>query len=307
MRNPTRIACLLAGAILLLHTSSALSGELAITFDDAPRSGTEVFDGQQRTDALLESLRKAGVAEAMFFVVSSNIKDDNRNRLEKYAQQGHVLASHSHTHISANQSSIADFIADVATANRVLSSLDGYQPYFRFPYLHRGATPEDRQAIKVELAALGQLDGYVTIDNYDWYMDALLQDALREGRSVDYEALERIYVEVLWNCIEFYDQLAIEALGRSPKHVLLLHENDLAAMFVDKLVEHARRQGWQIIPATSAYQDEIAEFDAAAVAGNQGRIAAIAQANGIASTQSRHESESEEFLQELFEREKIFK
>jgi len=75
----------------------------------------------------------------------------------------------------------------------------------------------------------------------------------------------------------------------------------------DALIEHARAQGWQIIPARSAYQDEIAEFDAAAVAGNQGRIAAIAQANGIASTQSRHESESEEFLQELFEREKIFR
>ncbi|MFT7559619.1 MAG: hypothetical protein ACI93R_001531 [Flavobacteriales bacterium] len=51
-------------------------------------------------------------------------------------------------------------------------------------------------------------NGCVTIDNFDWYMDSLLQVALSEGRAPDYEALKTIYVTVLWESIKFHVDIA---------------------------------------------------------------------------------------------------
>ena len=49
-------------------------------------------------------------------------------------------------------------------------------------------------------------------------------------------ALRDLYVETLVGAADFTDRIAIETIGRSPAHVILLHETDLAAMFVDDLL-----------------------------------------------------------------------
>lgn len=49
-------------------------------------------------------------------------------------------------------------------------------------------------------------------------------------------------IEVLWDAVKFYDKLAKEVLGRSSKHVLLLHENDLAALFVGDLAKFLQKK-----------------------------------------------------------------
>ena len=71
--------------------------------------------------------------------------------------------------------------------------------------------------------------------------------------------------------------MAKEVLGRSPKHVLLLHENDLAALFIKDLIKHIRESGGKIISPAEAYKDPIADFIPNVLMNNQGRIAAIAK------------------------------
>ncbi|MFM7378762.1 MAG: polysaccharide deacetylase, partial [Erythrobacter sp.] len=49
--------------------------------------------------------------------------------------------------------------------------------------------------------------------------------------------------------------LARRTLGRSPPHVMLLHETDLAALFIADLVAELRKDDWTIITADEAYGD----------------------------------------------------
>ncbi len=51
------------------------------------------------------------------------------------------------------------------------------------------------------------------------------------------------------------DDLAVKILGRSPKHVLLLHERDITVMFLEDLVAEIKKQGWKIIDAAEAFED----------------------------------------------------
>jgi len=160
-------------------------------------------------------------------------------------------------------------------------------------------TKADRDAIRQALAERGYMNGYVTVDNYDRYLDRLWQTALREKKKIDYDKLRQIYLEHLWKSIAFYDQMARQAIGRSPKHVLLLHENDLAALYVDELVALLREKGWKIISPTEAYTDPIATNVPEVLLNNQGRVAAIAKANGYPGLLSQ-DSEDEAFLEKLF-------
>ena len=70
-------------------------------------------------------------------------------------------------------------------------------------------------------------------------------------------ALRDLYVETHVEAAEFANALMIRAIGRSPAHVMLLHETDLAALFVGDLVAGLRAKGWTIVTADAAYADPI--------------------------------------------------
>ena len=171
--------------------------------------------------------------------------------------------------------------------------------------LDEGKTVAVRDSIRKALQDMGYVNGYVTVDNYDWYMNKLFQDAVKAGKQVHYDRLRQAYVTILFDVITFYDRLAVMVLGRSPKHVLLLHENDLAALFIDDLVMHIRDNGWTIIPPGEAYADPIADHVPDVLFNNQGRVAAIAAEQGYESP-LRHISEDVKYLDHYFETGNIF-
>ena len=75
-----------------------------------------------------------------------------------------------------------------------------------------------------------------------------------KGEKINLENLKKLYVDHMWSAIMFYDQVAAEYLGRSPKHILLLHDIDTTALFIDDLVKYIRKKGWEIISPLEAYQ-----------------------------------------------------
>ena len=188
-----------------------------------------------------------------------------------------------------------------------MEKFDNFIPLYRYPFLHHGNSREIRDRIREHLQNLGYGIGYVTVDNYEWYMDSLLQNALTEGKKVDYEALKKVYITTLWETIIFYDTIARQTLGRSPKHILLVHENDITALYIGELVEHIRSQGWKIISPQDAYADPIASIVPDVLFNGQGRVAAIARGQGWKRQHLVHEAEDEEYLEELFECQNVFK
>ena len=275
--------------------------QVALTFDDPPLPDTAVLTGVKRTEKIIDALRDGGVTGAMFFSVASRIDDVSVSRMHSYANAGHVIASHSNTHPNLHSVGTEAFVKDVRQAHLVLEALPGFEPWFRYPYLNEGNSVEQRDEVRISLDKLGYRQGYVTIDNYDFYIDRLLREAVESGRAFDLEAAQELYVGMLLGAAEHYDEIACAWLGRSPAHVLLLHENDAAALFLPRLISVFRHRGWQIIPALEAYKDPIADRLPDTLVLGQGRVAALAAEAGADPMTLRHEGEDTDVLRAEFE------
>ena len=300
------LAQFVALLVLILAANTARAGEspkrIAFTFDDAPRSAGALMSAEERTTMLLDSLAKGEVEGAMFFATTRNLErrgEEGERRLRQYVEAGHTLANHTHTHASVNRTSAEDFLEDVAEAKRRLEPFPGNTPYFRFPYLDEGDTEAKRDAVRAGLEKMGLAQGYVTVDNYDWYLQALFDEAIRAGVPMDLDGWKSLYVEMLVSAVRHYDAMAVESLGRSPAHVLLLHENDLAALFIDELAAAIRDEGWEIIPAVEAYEDPLARMEPDTMRLSQGRVAAHASIAGVPDERLRHPLESRSELRSL--------
>lgn len=289
-----------------LWSIANVAGEIALTFDDAPMSSGKYFSGTERTNQLIKSLSQSGVPQVAFFCNSNRLDSEGRARLFMYAQQGHILANHSHSHPDIRSTVVSQYIKDIQEGHDRLSNFPNYRKWFRFPFLQEGSNDLDRDAIREYLKDQGFRNGYVTVDTYDWYMDASLQKAIKKKMKIHTDRLCAAYVESLWDGIQFYDYIAQTVLQRSPKHVLLLHENDLAALCVSGLIEYIKKQGWKIISPTEAYSDPIALIEPKTLYLNQGHIVAIAKDKGfsgpvVTKWESKQEVDAEFSRRKVFE------
>jgi peptidoglycan-N-acetylglucosamine deacetylase len=291
---------LILAIALALAAAPATAREIAITFDDAPTNDTAYMMGEERTKRLIAALKAADIKQAAFFCVPRGKSGAELARLAAYAAAGHVIANHSNTHRNLRTLSAEEYLADIAAADASLKDMKNFRPWFRFPFLSEGDTREKRDAVRAGLKAMNYTQGYVTVDNYDWYLNALANNARKAGQSIDEAALRDLYVELLLEAVEFYDAVAVKTLGRSPRHVLLLHENDLAALFVGDLTAALRKKGWTIVGADAAYDDPIATTEPDTMFLNQGRVAAIAHTKGTKPMELVHPREDEAVLDSIF-------
>ncbi|MFN4096953.1 MAG: polysaccharide deacetylase family protein [Sphingomonas sp.] len=254
------VAALLA--CLLLALPVAAQKRIALSFDDAPRGAGAFLDPDDRAQKLTAALKRAGVAQAVFFVNPDNIgksgHGDGLANLDRYVKAGHVLANHSWSHPKLGSTDADAYLADVDRAEAWLKPRPGYRPWFRFPFLDEGGRDKvKRDAIRVGLKARGLINGYVTAESSDWNIESLTIAAKQAGKTIDMKALRDLYVESHVEAAEFYEGLALKTLGRSPAHVMLLHETDIAALFIGDLVKALKARGWSIVTADEAYADPL--------------------------------------------------
>lgn len=258
----TRLLVLIASC--LLATAANAGKRIALTFDDVPRDRGAFMTPDERTAKLIAGLKRAGVRQAAFFLNPGSLaKPDGvggESRIRAYVAAGHAIANHSFSHPHLNQLSPAEFLADVDAAGAWLKGRKGSRPWFRFPFLDEGGSDKaKRDAVRAGLRARGLRNGYVTVDGSDWNLEALTVEAQRAGKAIDMAALRDLYVSTMVEAANFYDDLAKRTNGRSPAHVLLLHETDLAALFVPDLVAALKRDGWTITTADKAFSDPISK------------------------------------------------
>lgn len=284
-------------SILSLNISAK---EISFSFDDAPRGDGAYYSGAQRAKILVDELQKSNVPQAIFYANPGKVSNPALlERLNFYKKSGHLIGNHTFDHLSADQNSTEIFIDNVWQADQFLRNKELFSPYFRFPYLQRGKTLPKILRIQNELEQMGLLDGYVTIDTYDFYMDRIFQDALLKNQKISIKNLKKFYVEILMTSINFYNDLAIKVLGRSPKHVILLHENDLSALCLGDLIKRLKAEDWKIISPIEAYTDKDLNTLPKVLVHNQGRIAAKAIELGFEGVVNSG-VESKEAIDELF-------
>ena len=254
------LATALAAFVLLaLAPGAAAQKRIALTFDDAPRAVGAFFTKQERAKRLIAGLKEARVEQAAFFVNPGNVREAGDEALvDGYARAGHVIANHSFSHPHLNRLAAADYLADVDKAEAWLAPRPGHRPWFRYPFLDEGGKDKaKRDAVRAALATRGLTNGYVTAEGSDWNMEQLAINAKKAGKTIDMEGLRDLYVETHVQAADFADALMLRTIGRSPVHVMLLHETDLAALYIADLVRALRTDGWEIVTADTAYADPL--------------------------------------------------
>jgi peptidoglycan/xylan/chitin deacetylase (PgdA/CDA1 family) len=257
----------LIAALLLIFAAAPATADkrIAFTFDDVPRGRGAFFTPDQRTIRLIAGLHQAGVKQAAFYIVPGQIGHDDgvggEQRIEAYVAAGHVIADHSFTHPHLSELSVADYLANVDQAEAWLKGREGRRPWFRYPFLDEGGADKVKvAAVRAALKARGLHNGYATVDGSDWNIEALTADAVKAGKKIDMDALRDLYVSTMVGAADFADQLAFKTWHRQPAQVIVLHETDIAALFIPDLVAALRKDGWKIITADQAYADPISKL-----------------------------------------------
>jgi peptidoglycan/xylan/chitin deacetylase (PgdA/CDA1 family) len=291
--------------VLAAVPAAAQDKRIAISFDDIPRHQGGFMTPDERTVRLIAGLHEAGVEQAGFFVTTGNLDEHygkgGEARIRAYVAAGHVIGNHSHSHTWLWNGDVAAYIADLDKAEAWLVDKPGKRPWYRFPYLDEGRDPARRDALRAALRERGLFNAYVTVDNYDWAVDGLASKAIEEGRTIDLTNLGQLYVETIVDTAEFNDRIARETLGRSPAHVLLLHETDLNALFIVDLVRGLRDAGWTIVTMDEAYRDPIARMEPDTLHLGGGRVSALAHVAGREPESLVHGRTDESELARLFE------
>lgn len=245
---------------LLLIVSTLSAKEIALTFDDAPMPSTKHFTSEARTKKLIKKLKDLKVPPVMIFANPCK-RDDTASvvaQLKKYTDAGHFIGNHTCTHPRLDDVGYDVFSKDAEKADKILRPLfKGKTVYFRFPYLNEGKDVEIQKKMRGWRRLNGYQDGYVSVDDDDYVFSQTINQAKDAGKKIDYKKVESLFVKHVMGAVNFYDDLAVKTLGRSPKHVLLLHEMDATVLFVDALVKELRAQGWTIISIEDAYKDTL--------------------------------------------------
>jgi peptidoglycan/xylan/chitin deacetylase (PgdA/CDA1 family) len=283
--------------------AEAAEKRIAFSFDDVPRHPGAFFTLGERTQRLIEALEEGGVEQAAFFVTTGNIEDSRggESRIARYVAAGHVIANHSDEHRHLSETQAETYLADIDRAQGWLAGREGARPWFRYPFLDEGREHFDRRdAVRAGLAERGLSNGYVTIDGYDWFYDDATTRAIDEGRKVDLEALGDLFVESHVGAANFFDGLARKTFGRSPVHVMLLHETDVTALFLPRLIATLKADGWTLVPVDEAYADPIAELQPK-VPSAQGTIVELAAWQRGLPAPRWYERNNERVVQALFD------
>ncbi len=271
---------IIVSLLLLLAPARGFADEVAISFDDAPKSDDHVMTGHERTSRIIEQLKEENV-QAIFFINTRTWSDKARAQVQSYVDAGHLVANHTSDHADYQKVGLKDFLKQVDQADQMIRSFSTFRPLFRYPFLNEGIDLASRDAARRALQKRGYREGYVTVDTNDWYFEKRLQEAIERGDTVDRRKLKKVYFQYLLDALAFYDDLAMRTLGRSPRHVILLHENDINALYLKELLQEIRKKGWTIISPDEAYIDALAKEEPQGLYSNNGRIAALADERGI--------------------------
>lgn len=223
---------------------------IALTIDDHPLPTTPLFTAEQRAERAIHACA-VHKCKAAFFCVGT---DEGLERLNRH---GHYLANHSLTHRHLSSISLEEFAQDLLAMEGLLAPFENFRPWFRYPYLdygnrtYLGGSHEKYTAAKQLLEELGYVHGYVTINTFDWHINRRLLEAVCDGRAIDLNALKEVYVHLVERWCTYF----IEAYPEDVVHTLLLHANDLNALYLDDVLTMIEENGWTLVDPELAFAD----------------------------------------------------
>ncbi|HEV2082613.1 MAG TPA: polysaccharide deacetylase family protein [Brevundimonas sp.] len=251
------LAGLACGAAAAVPAAAGDRPRLAVTIDDFRFDDGPLVSADTRHHGILDALYFERI-KAAGFVTGKHVETvEARAHLQSWAESGHFVANHTYSHAYYGGAAPGDLGADVDRAAALIVDLPTWRPWFRFPYLAEGRTAESRDRMREVLHTRGLMNGHVTVDASDWYVNQRLLARLEKEPGADVMPYGAYLVRHLLDRAAFYDGLARAVLGRSPAHTLLIHHNLTTALFLPMVLKAFRDAGWSLIDADEAFADPV--------------------------------------------------
>lgn len=236
---------------------------VSFTFDDGNTSDLASFRFEKWNKMILSHLGKENL-KAVFFVTGRNKLDEKgKVLLKSWNDEGHKIANHSFSHPNFNseQNTPSIFENQLKRTDSIISNLSNSVKLFRFPYLKEGQNRSKVDSIRKILADNNYLNGYVTIDASDWYVDQRLIGRIKEVEfeKTEIDKFRDFYLSHIMERANYYEKLSYEMNERHINHTLLLHHNLASALFLGDLIKKLKEEGWELVNADKAYTDKIFE------------------------------------------------
>ena len=269
---------------MVFATSQAGAQSVCLSFDDGPDiTQTEPMTPSERNAALLIALNAKKVSSILFV---AGVRVDSKEGLalvRDWGEAGHLIANHTYSHgyFPAKKWPLEAFEADTLKNEALLKGFPNYTRLFRFPFLKEGDTKEKRDGFRQFLKAHDYRVGCVSIDASDWYYDQRLRAWLKAHPKADPALFKKPYLDHLWGRAQYYDGLSNRVLGRSVKHVLLLHHNLINALFISDVIELFREKGWEIIDPMKAFADPVYAREPKVLPAGESILWSLAKQRGV--------------------------
>lgn len=270
-------------SLSLAMSSFTHAKDIALSFDDG-------LNPQQNPKAALinqQILTQLNEQQIKSIVFPSLIKIGDyqgKQLIANWGKDGHIIGNHSALHQNLNKDTVSTkhYIQAIIDADTILNTLPNYQRIYRYPFLKQGNTTEKRDAVYLWLNQNHYKIGAVSIDASDWFYNRKYLDYAKQADTAKLERLKQAYITHLLDRASYYDQLAVHTLQRSPKHVLLLHVNQINAAFLADMITAFEQADWTFVSAKQAFQDPLYMQHSQNIPAGESIIWSIAKTQGQA-------------------------
>ena len=261
----------LLGLLGLCLRASAQQRTVAITVDDLPYvshthtalTSTDLNHARQVNRKLLVAFKKYRVP-VTGFVNEGRVQglgpSERTQILRQWIAQGLDLGNHTYSHADFNELSVPQFEDEIlrgeTTVAPLMKAAGKRLEFFRFPMNHTGDTKAKHDEIAAFLAQHGYKLATCTIDNADSYVfnDACVR-ILAQNDQKTAKKLRLEYLAYTSSEIDYYASLNKRVLGYEPPQVMLLHDNQLNADVIDRLLELFVRKNYKFVSLATAESD----------------------------------------------------
>jgi hypothetical protein len=271
--------------------------KISFTFDDGQTNDIGEYKLKVWNQFLLDNLKKHNLKAVLFSSGANKSSEKGKYVLTSWNNAGHLIANHtfSHPNFNSKNTNFEAFKFELTQNDEIIKNYSNYYPYFRFPYLKEGETKEKIEGFREFMKQKGYKNGHVSIDASDWYIDSRLVTRLKEKPKTDISGFRDYYKNHLLNRALFYDSLAYQLTNRRINHVILLHHNLAAALFLDDLIKHFVDNGWEVIDADKAYKDKIYNEVPSNIPAGESLIWALAKMSGKFESVLRYPAEDGDY------------
>ena len=243
-----------------------LSSAIAVTFDDLPGVAVPASDrcdgaALRRWNEKLLAVLRRHKTPALALVNSGRacVGHDLASILEAWLRDGHSIGNHTAHHPDLNSIPPEEFEHEIVQGESPLRDLLRHHSqrltWFRYPMLHTGPTVAVRDRIARFLVARGYRNAVVTIDSEEYLYNNAYADALSAHDHARAERIAAAYLPFMKSITAFFEQRALDVVGRPITHVLLLHMSALNADHLDELLTMLERRGYRFVTIEEAMRD----------------------------------------------------